>query len=195
MKNNPPAAADAPQLAKFAKIGIVPGKDFDASKLKADFAKRIPEVAFDRIMLQFKVNKDDQGHQRLGLHDQDRHLRYRLSDAGARHRDRARRQSSAGCGLSDLAEGRRRQGLRRRQQVRDPLSERPAAAGERLLVDHDVRRRVLLRRQSDQPLLDQRAAESEGRIRTARSTSTFRRIRRARTRNRTGCRRRPASSS
>jgi hypothetical protein len=58
MKDNPPAAADAPALAKFAKIGIVPGQDFDATKLKADFLKRVPEVAFDRIMIQFKINKD-----------------------------------------------------------------------------------------------------------------------------------------
>ena len=36
----------------------MPGKDFDASKLRADFAKRIPEVSFDRIMLQFKINKE-----------------------------------------------------------------------------------------------------------------------------------------
>ena len=58
MKDNPPAAADAPQLAKFARIGILPGQDFDASKLKADFVKRVPEIGFDRIMLQFKINKD-----------------------------------------------------------------------------------------------------------------------------------------
>jgi hypothetical protein len=58
MKTNPPAAADAPEVARFAKIGLVPGKDFDASKLNADFVKRIPEVGFDRIMLQFKVNKE-----------------------------------------------------------------------------------------------------------------------------------------
>jgi hypothetical protein len=58
MKTNPPSAADAPALAKYAKIGLVPGKDFDASKLNADFAKRIPEIAFDRIMIQFKINKD-----------------------------------------------------------------------------------------------------------------------------------------
>jgi hypothetical protein len=58
MRANPPVAADAPALARFAKIGLVPGKDFDASKLRADFAKRIPEVAFDRIMAQFKINKD-----------------------------------------------------------------------------------------------------------------------------------------
>jgi hypothetical protein len=57
MKANPPAAADAPELAKFAKIGLIAGKDFDANKLDADFVKRIPQVAFDRIMLQFKVGK------------------------------------------------------------------------------------------------------------------------------------------
>ncbi len=58
MKANPPAAADAPALAKFAKIGLVAGQDFDATKLNADFVKRIPEIAFDRIMLQFKVDKE-----------------------------------------------------------------------------------------------------------------------------------------
>ncbi len=57
MKTNPPAPEDAPALEKFAKIGLVPGQDFDASKLRADFAKRIPQVAQDRIMLQFKINK------------------------------------------------------------------------------------------------------------------------------------------
>jgi hypothetical protein len=58
MKTNPPAEADVPELAKFAKIGLVAGKDFDASKLQADFVKRIPQVSFDRIALQIKVNKD-----------------------------------------------------------------------------------------------------------------------------------------
>lgn len=58
MKDNPPAAADAPQIAKFAKIGIVPGQDFDASKLKPDFVKRVPEIGVDRIMIQYKINKE-----------------------------------------------------------------------------------------------------------------------------------------
>lgn len=58
MKTNPPAPQDGPELARFARIGLVPGQDFDASKLKADFAKRIPEVGFDRIMAQFKINKE-----------------------------------------------------------------------------------------------------------------------------------------
>ena len=51
MKTNPPSAADAPTLAKFARIGLVPGQDFDAGKLRADFVKRIPEIAVDRIMI------------------------------------------------------------------------------------------------------------------------------------------------
>lgn len=58
MKTNPPAPEDAPALARFTKIGLVPGQDFDASKLNADFVKRIPEVAFDRIMAQFKLNSE-----------------------------------------------------------------------------------------------------------------------------------------
>lgn len=58
MQANPPAAADAPELAKFAKIGLVAGQDFDASKLRADFVRRIPQIGFDRIMLQFKINRE-----------------------------------------------------------------------------------------------------------------------------------------
>jgi hypothetical protein len=55
MKANPPAPADAPHIARFARIGLVPGQDFDASKLRADFASRIPAVSFDRIMIQFRI--------------------------------------------------------------------------------------------------------------------------------------------
>lgn len=57
MKTNPPASADAPALARFARIGLVPGQDFDARKLNTDFTKRIPQIGADRIMLQFKLNK------------------------------------------------------------------------------------------------------------------------------------------
>ncbi len=56
MKTNPPAPADAPHIARFARIGLVPGQDFDVSKLRADFASRIPAVSFDRIMIQFRIN-------------------------------------------------------------------------------------------------------------------------------------------
>ena len=57
LKTNPPTAADAPEVAKFAKIGLVPGKDFDVSKFNPDFGKHLPQVSFDRIMAQVKLNK------------------------------------------------------------------------------------------------------------------------------------------
>lgn len=59
MKTNPPTAADAEAVAKFAEIGIVPGKDFDKSKLDAAFISRIPAMAFHRIMLHFKFSDGD----------------------------------------------------------------------------------------------------------------------------------------
>jgi hypothetical protein len=57
MKDNPPAQADAPILAKMAKIGLEPGKDFDASKLSPEVAKElatVPPAAFGQIMAHFK---------------------------------------------------------------------------------------------------------------------------------------------
>ncbi len=59
MKTNPPTAADAEAVAKFAGIGIVPGQDFDKSKLDAAFVSRIPGIAFHRIMLHFKFSDGD----------------------------------------------------------------------------------------------------------------------------------------
>jgi hypothetical protein len=59
MKTNPPNAADAPMVAKMAAIGIAPGQSFDKSKFNPDFAKRVPQVAFDRIMLHFKLSDGD----------------------------------------------------------------------------------------------------------------------------------------
>jgi len=52
MKDNPPAAADAPIVAKMAKLGIVPGKDFDAGKLDPVAAKAllaVPKAGFEAI--------------------------------------------------------------------------------------------------------------------------------------------------
>jgi hypothetical protein len=50
MKDNPPAKEDAAILEKLAKIGLVPGQDFDATKLPAAAAKVIPETAQKQIM-------------------------------------------------------------------------------------------------------------------------------------------------
>jgi hypothetical protein len=52
LKANPPTADDAPMVAKLAKIGIVPGQDFDASKLDASVAAGVakaPKPGQDKI--------------------------------------------------------------------------------------------------------------------------------------------------
>lgn len=43
MKDNPPPPADAPVLAKLAKIGIVPGQPFDPAKLDPALAKGLEQ--------------------------------------------------------------------------------------------------------------------------------------------------------
>jgi hypothetical protein len=57
LKDNRPAKADAPMVAKLAKLGIVPGQPFDASKLGDEAAKAladVPKLAFEKIMGHFK---------------------------------------------------------------------------------------------------------------------------------------------
>jgi hypothetical protein len=54
MKTNPPAAEDAPLIAKMAKIGIAPGKDFDSTKLEAAVDKDVPKLGVEKIMGYFK---------------------------------------------------------------------------------------------------------------------------------------------
>jgi len=52
MKDNPPAAADAPIVAKMARLGVVPGQDFDAGKLDPAVARTlqgVPRAAFEAI--------------------------------------------------------------------------------------------------------------------------------------------------
>ena len=44
MKDNPPAKADAPIVEKLAKIGLVPGKDFDIKKVDPTVAKGLQGV-------------------------------------------------------------------------------------------------------------------------------------------------------
>jgi hypothetical protein len=61
LKTNPPAAEDAPMVAKLAQIGIVPGQDFDAAKLPADAADRIPATAQAKIMGHFRNAGKDVG--------------------------------------------------------------------------------------------------------------------------------------
>lgn len=53
MKTNAPSAADAPMVTKMAKIGLVPGQDFDSSKLGAfdkEAIKAVPKLAQGKII-------------------------------------------------------------------------------------------------------------------------------------------------
>jgi len=65
MKDNPPAAADAPMLARLAKIGVVPGKPFDVDKLEPavqQALKDVPRLGFEKIMEHFKnAGSDENG--------------------------------------------------------------------------------------------------------------------------------------
>ena len=64
MKTNPPAAQDAPMLAGMAKIGLVPGQDFDGSKL-GGFAKEsieaVPKLALMKMAERVKSQKSVNG--------------------------------------------------------------------------------------------------------------------------------------
>ncbi|MBS0189809.1 MAG: DUF1254 domain-containing protein [Phycisphaerales bacterium] len=57
LKDNPPAAADAPMVAKLAQIGIVPGQPFNAASWSPETAKamqQVPKLGFEQIMAHFK---------------------------------------------------------------------------------------------------------------------------------------------
>jgi len=57
MAANPPAKEDAPMVEKLARIGVVPGRPFDASKLDPAVAKGIakaPQIGVEKIMAHFK---------------------------------------------------------------------------------------------------------------------------------------------
>lgn len=57
MLNNPPAAADAPILARMASLGIAPGKPFELAKLDPavqQVLEDVPKLGFDAIMAHFK---------------------------------------------------------------------------------------------------------------------------------------------
>jgi hypothetical protein len=58
MADNPPAKEDAPVVERMAKIGVVPGKPFDASKLDPAVARglaKAPRSAQEKIMAHFKT--------------------------------------------------------------------------------------------------------------------------------------------
>lgn len=61
MVENPPALLDAPMLEKMARIGIVPGKEVDFSKLDREIAKSLeiaPKLALEEMMELQRVDSE-----------------------------------------------------------------------------------------------------------------------------------------
>jgi len=57
MKTNPPTAADAPIVAQMARIGLVPGQDFDPSKLgflDQEVVRTVPKLALLEMGVRLK---------------------------------------------------------------------------------------------------------------------------------------------
>ena len=64
MKTNPPTAQDAPIVARMAKIGLVPGQDFDPNKLgflDQEAIKLVPKLALLEMGLHLKRQKTTNG--------------------------------------------------------------------------------------------------------------------------------------
>jgi hypothetical protein len=108
LKTNPPAAGDAAMVAKLAKIGIVPGQDFDAARLDPAIAKGLaaaPKRAQHKIMAWMKegvVAGDFKLKDGWLFSTKGRNLWNGVSPARARDRHRAGSEPAPGCGLSNL---------------------------------------------------------------------------------------------
>jgi hypothetical protein len=64
MKTNPPTAEDAPIVARMAKIGLVPGQDFDPSKLSfldREVVRIVPKLAVLEMGIHLKRQKTTNG--------------------------------------------------------------------------------------------------------------------------------------
>ncbi len=64
MKTNPPTAEDAPMVARMARIGLVPGQDFDPSKLgfiDREVIKVVPKLALLEMARHLKRQKTTNG--------------------------------------------------------------------------------------------------------------------------------------
>jgi len=62
MKDNPPAKADAPMVAKLKRLGIVPGQDFDLGKADPAVQKAlqgVPKASVEKIMGHLKTAGKD----------------------------------------------------------------------------------------------------------------------------------------
>jgi len=159
LKTNPPTAEDAPMVAKLAKIGIVPGQDFDATKARARRCqgdRRRAQPSQDLIMGWMKAGiaaGEHEAGERLALHNKDPActapptLQRALVTAiglGANRPQDAVYPTSEGPDVLKKYSGEKKYVMRFDKGQLPPV--------ERLLVADDVRQRLLFRRQSAQPV-------------------------------------------
>ncbi len=80
MKTNPPTVADAPMVATMAKIGLVPGRDFDPAKLTQEQSAAVQaapqpaQAAIMGLMKEMKLTNGWSVFTKLGIYG----TRYRL---------------------------------------------------------------------------------------------------------------------
>ena len=135
LKTNPPAEADAPMVAKLARIGIVPGQDFDPTKL--------PAAANTGLAMAPKLGQDNiTGWREDGVVAGDFVSKngwaytIKAGNYGTNYRQRAF-VTEVGVGANlpedavypDLGRHRPQAEVQRRNEIHHALRQRPAAAG------------------------------------------------------------------
>ena len=167
----PPAAEDAPMLASMAKIGIVPGKPFEMSKLDPAVQaalKDIPQSALKKI----EANKDILGAivngwvvtKGLGTYGTNYMKRAVVAAFGWP----ANQQDDAVYPYTEVdSDGTEADGS---EQIHADLPQGCDAAGQRLLVDHHVRDRsgLVVRSQCAEQIHGQSTQQSRSPTPTAR---------------------------
>ncbi len=197
LKTNPPKADDATMVARMAKIGLVPGQDFDGSALGSLDRKAIeavPKLALAKMVLHLKQQKTNAGWLfftsgvgNFGTDYLTRGMANLIGPGWNRPEDAIYPLSQAD------ADGKEYDGAKHR--VRDAIREGHAAAGRGLLVAHALRRGLLLRAEPDRPVRPepaQRARREPGRLHRLLHPG---RVAGKGARRPTGCRRPGASSS
>ena len=135
----PPAAEDAPMLAEMAKIGLVPGKDFDLRRARPRVAGGTPDPATDG------AEKNRRQPALLGVELNGWTVTKGVGTYGTDYMKRAvvaafgwpaNLQQDAVYPYTERRRGRPE--ADGRAQVHADLPQGPDAAGQRLLVDHHV---------------------------------------------------------
>ena len=121
--NNPAREADAPVMARLAKLGVKPGAKFTTAAFDADTRKAIDEgIAAAQQAIRDRRVEDGRDGQRLADRPRPRPLRNEVHVSGRMDVLRRGRQPRRRRDLPADPGGQRREEARRREQVRAALS-------------------------------------------------------------------------